>query len=374
MSANEGCSASNGRMTMPDECFRSSEYSDQGDCFFHDLLDRWYRACCHEEKNGNVDLRLCGQHLLLRFSSSRLQLPLTRAFRHCIIPTIPSTKPDFVIHIFDGESGVSLPDSPWLRPDFQRRGEINSRLSDDIIASFLMGPDILNIYHQRLKQAVYWIRDGRQIPFYEQAAPFRHLLHWWLREKGWLLVHGAGIGDQNDRGILLAGKGGSGKSTLAVAAAMSGTMKFCGDDYCAINTSPPFRLASIYPTAKLTEKTMEMLSLSPSDGMLRGEEKQVFFMGEIMEKQIAESLALKGFVVPGRQPALSHPDLQPLTSGAVARHLAVSSLYQMPHAGAAEFTRLAEISRSIPGWSLTMPPGNPASAIPILREMLSHVC
>lgn len=351
---------------------RQSQYSNQGDRFFQDLLESWHEACLLDRGSVDIDIRLCDQHMCLRFSSSRLQSSLTRALRHCIIPATSRAEADFVIHIFDGTSGVSLPHSPWLRADFQRRGEVNSRLSDEIVASYLTGPDILNIYHKRLKKAVYWIRNGKQIPFYERAAPFRHLMHWLLRENGWLLVHGAGVGDRDNRGLLVIGKGGTGKSTVATAAVVDGGMKFCGDDYCAINTSPPFRLNSVYLTAKLTEKTIEMLSLSQVDAVYGDEGKQVFFMGETMAKQAAESLALKGFVLPCLCPANNPAGLRRMDSGEVARHLAVSSLYQMPHAGAREFACLAKAARSLPGWQMTVPTGSPSSAIPLLKGILSH--
>jgi len=350
-----------------------SKHSGEGDRFFQDLLESWDNACRRDTGPVDADIRLCDQRLRLRFSSSRLQSSLTRALNHCVVPKISHAESDFVIHVFDGTSGVSLPQSPWLTTDFQRRGEVNGHFSDDIIASYLVGPDILNIYHKRLQQAVYWIRNGRHIPFYEQAAPFRHLIHWLLREKGWLLVHGAGVGDRNNRGLLVVGKGGIGKSTMAITAALDGGMKFCGDDYCAIHTSPPHRLTSVYLTAKLTEKTMEMVSLSPADAVPGDEEKKVFFIGEMMAKQAAESLDLKGFVLPGLCPAETPPGLRMMDSGEVARHLAVSSLYQMPHAGAKEFACLAETARSLPGWRLTVPAGSPSSAIPLLKDILSHV-
>ena len=362
-----------GSMIPSAESLRESKYSSEGDRFFQDLLESWDNACRRDNGSVDVDIHLCDQRLRLRFSSLRLKSSLTRALRHRIVPTDPHAKSDFVIHVFDGTSGVPLPRSPWLRTDFQRRGEVNSHFTDDIVASYLIGPDILNIYHKRLKRAVYWIRNGRQIPFYEQAAPFRHLTHWLLREKGWLLVHGAGIGNRDNRGLLVIGKGGSGKSTVSIAAAIDGGMKFCGDDYCAINTSPPLRLNSVYLTAKLTEKTMEMLSLSAADAVSGDEGKRVFFIGEMMAKQAAESLDLKGFVVPGLCPAETPPGLRMMDSGEVARHLSVSSLYQMPHAGAMEFASLAEAARSLPGWLLTVPTGSPSSAVPLLKGILSDV-
>jgi len=356
---------------MP-EPVSSNKPAVQGELFFQNLLGRWSQAVSSEAGSVDVDLRLCDQNLRLRFSSRRLQIPFTRAFQHCLTSIPVSRKPDFIIHIFDG-ADISLPESPWLQSDFQRRSEISHNFGDDILASFLLGPDILNIYHRKLKQAVYWIRNGRQVPFYEQAAPFRHLLHWWLRERDWLLVHGAGIGDQAGRGLLLMGKGGSGKSTIATAA-LKDSFKFCGDDYCAVKTTPPFRLASIYPTAKLTLETCRMLALvPPAEESFKTGDKQVFFVAETSPEQIPESLLLTALVLPNYQSEVSQSDLRSLTAAQVTMHMAVSSLYQMPHSGASEFARLAGVARNLPGWQLTMPKDNPLAVTPVLRKILTHV-
>jgi len=346
---------------------------ERGDLFFQKLLDTWNQHTDDSESGPvSIDLQLCGFHLRLDFADRTLAAPLTRAFQHCSRPS-PDSRPDLTIHALAGDTVRLLRESPWRRNDLEQpRGEIRSTLGPDLIAS-LVGTDIISIYHRRSQRAVYCIRADSPIPQHEPAAPFRPLLHWWLREKNWYLVHGAGLGDEENRGLLLIGKSGSGKSTLAVASSIGGKLEFCGDDYCAIRVTPPYQLAPVFACAKMTEETRLMLNLPlPRSGLfIERSRKHLYFPDDTFTLRIPEQLDLTALVLPSPATA-THPEIEPLPPARTAIELSVSSLYQLPHAGRQEFNGLARLARTLPGWLLKVPDRKPAGALPLLKNILSE--
>jgi hypothetical protein len=346
--------------------------TEQGDIFFQTLLELWNDAANAGENPVTTDLELCGFHLRLKFASQMLFSQLTQAFRHCPKPS-PGSRPDFTIHAYAGSPAQLIRKSPWQRDDLEQpRGEIRPVLGTGIIAS-LVGTDLINVYHRHRKQAVYCVRDDTPVPYHELAAPFRPLLHWWLREQNWFLVHGAGLGYDGKNGVLLMGKSGSGKSTLAVAAALDGGLDFCGDDYCAIRITEPYQLAPVFPCAKLTEETRLMLGLKKSGLFIERSRKHLCFPGQTLTARIPpKNLDLAALVLPTRETGSTESSLRRLSPAQTAIQLAVSSLYQLPHAGETEFNGLAAMARKLPGWSLAVPDNKPLEAVSTLKSILKQ--
>ena len=311
-------------------------------------------------------LSLCGHTIQLRFGDSRLRIPLSLTFIHLMVE--PQETADLTILVSSGDR-FSLPELPFPASAFRRRCELATDRESGIEASFMMGPDILSMLDHEHRTAIYWIRDGSAVPAFEQAAPFRHLFHWYLRRHEWMLVHAAAIGRQNG-GILICGKGGTGKSTLAAATWHQAEWKFAGDDYCAVSLKPPHVVAPVYPSAKLTAATARMLSLvipehPPTDG-----EKTILFASSSIPGQLAEPLRIIGLVVPFRV-SVPSPTTRLLPAEA-ARHLAISTLYQMPHAGKQDLRNLTRIARDLPAWQLPVPQGRPQDALKALTAILEQ--
>lgn len=110
----------------------------------------------------------------------------------------------------------------------------------------------------------WWCTESADhLTWWEQAAPFRPILSWFLPTRGRHLAHAAAVGDQRGA-VLLAGPGGSGKSTTAVACHLAG-LGYLGDDYCIISADPP-TVHSLYGTAKLRLDGLELLRRSSGEG------------------------------------------------------------------------------------------------------------
>ncbi|NOY22194.1 MAG: hypothetical protein GXO70_01620 [Acidobacteria bacterium] len=329
--------------------------------FFRELEKRWKRLT---PDICDVWLFVCGRVIRIRFGGSVFFTLLSTAFAHLIIK--PEKQADLTILACSGNK-LPLPELPFSTSAFGQRCELTTDPESGIEASFMMGPDILSMLDHEQKTAIYWIRDAGTVPAFEQAAPFRHLFHWYLRRHGWILVHAAAIGQQN-RGILLCGKGGSGKSTLATATWNRKEWQFAGDDYCAVSLKPPHIVAPVYPSAKLTIESSRMLNLdipehSPTDG-----EKSILFAPDSIPNQLPNTLKLVGLVIPSRRhsPAFATQ----LTPVEATRHLAISTLYQMPHAGEKDLQDLTRIARTLPAWRISVPQGRPQDALKRLGHLL----
>lgn len=332
--------------------------------FFRDLQGCWKAVTDHP---SDVMIALCGQTVRIRFSDDRLRAGLTMAFRHALCE--PSEHTDLTILVGCGNT-MSLPDRPVPGNAFGRRCELHTKPGSGLTASFMLGPDILSILDHERSTALYWIRNGTSLPAFEQAAPFRHILHWYLRERGWILVHAAAIGRKN-RGVLICGKGGSGKSTLAAATWRQSGWQFAGDDYCAVSTRAPHQIFPVYPTAKLTVPTMRMLSLQQSRSTVFDGEKAVWMAHDHCPERIPEYLKPVGLIIPSRTREPAPPTR--LSPAVAARHLVISTLYQMPFANTADHQELAELTRTLPAWQMPVPEGQPRSALSGLDSLFHQM-
>src|SRR4029077_10365864 len=139
----------------------------------------------------------------------------------------------------------------------------------------------LSAYEQATSRAWFWCSNAHELPFWEPAAPFRQVFHWWLPDRGALLLHAAAVG-RTEGGVLLVGAGGSGKSTCALSC-LTSDLLFAGDDYVAVELRPEPRVLSIFSSGKLERGHSALLPHLPSpsfagDGAM--EEKSVFYVAE----------------------------------------------------------------------------------------------
>ena len=331
--------------------------------FFRELTEGWHRTAT---TGSEIWLQLCDRIVRVRFGDDRLKIPLSAAFSHA--RTDPRSQADLTILAGSGRQ-FRLPTMPFDASAFGRRCELATSAESAIEASFMMGPDILSMLNHSDKTAVYWIRNGDGVPGFEQAAPFRHLMHWFYRRNGWILVHGAAIGRAGS-GLLICGKGGSGKSTLASSTWHNRDWQFAGDDYCAIRTDIPHDVASIYPTAKLSKDSAGMVKLQVSVSAPVEGEKSILFAHDHVSEQVPAQLRIVGLVLPKRTKQTAPP--RALSPAAAARQLVVSTLYQMPHAGESDHRILSRIAHALPAWEVSVPEGEPGMALNTLAHLLKQ--
>jgi hypothetical protein len=180
----------------------------------------------------------------LEFAGPALESRIVPAFGHLAAKDMIS---DFRIFLWDTKStGITMPAPPWKWGAFVRN---EVYIGERIKIVYNGDSGSLIMYDADARQAIFWIREANDIPYYETGAPLLPVMHWWLESNGCQLAHAGAVGTR-DGGVLLAGRGGSGKSTTALACLIDG-FEFAADDYCALAATQPACAHSLYCSAKL---------------------------------------------------------------------------------------------------------------------------
>ena len=129
----------------------------------------------------------------------------------------PSTfDADITIHCWDCASlGMEFPEAPVTVEAFNPRGDVQGLNDARFHTAFEAGGRLLSLMDAHLREAVYCIGDGAEIPRYVIAEPIRGILSWFMRENGRQLLHAGAVGTP-DGGVLLFGRSGAGKSNTAL--------------------------------------------------------------------------------------------------------------------------------------------------------------
>ncbi len=336
--------------------------------FFQDAQ----RAYSNAERAANArfvfQYRVADFVIQLAFAGDALAPRLTRALQHLTLS--PHTIPDLEILVWDGATtAMNLPALPFTGSMVARRGDVKAFASTRIRAAMDRSADTLSLLDVKKNCGLFCTRDARALPDYETAAPLKTILYWWLRERGLFLVHAGAVG--NDKGgVLLAGKGGSGKSTTALAC-LDSDLNYVSDDYCLVAADPTPRAFNVYNSAKLTPTSLNLLpqfSSRAASSTLRVEEKRILFLDETFASKIARSLSLRAILLP-RVTARRTPRLIPASSNAALGALAISTMMQLPDAGAETLRALERLTKQLPCYILEL--GSDMTKIPrVIQEIL----
>lgn len=159
--------------------------------------------------------------LRLRFAGPALIPVLTPALDH--LAALNSRRgTELTVCLWDSASTRTPPSiDTWesLRPG--PRGEVLDYSDDRFCTAVQVDAGILSILDRRNGEALYWA-NSNELPIYERSAPLKVILHWWLREHGYLMIHAGGA-------ALLVGQTGTGKSTAALSCLTAG-MRYISDD------------------------------------------------------------------------------------------------------------------------------------------------
>jgi len=192
------------------------------------------------------DATIAGRRVRFRHANPELAEAFRPAFAHAFQPNrCPDVAPSLTVDVWDSSSGAPTPlpippavgDEAW----YERIGDLQVLMHP--------GRRHLSVFDSRARQAWWWIDDAGELPWYERAAPMRHLVNWWAAKEGLALVHAAAVG-RDTVCALLVGRGGAGKSTLALASLASG-MRFCGDDMVLLDAGDPWTVHTVWATARL---------------------------------------------------------------------------------------------------------------------------
>jgi hypothetical protein len=324
-----------------------------------DDLRASFRRTAEDGEVVERTIRLAGASIRLCFADGFLASQLARAFEH--LACKPDGDPELTIYAWDSsEPGATPPSLPTLEPGSPRGTTVYSAADGrQLVSRPVLGQ--LSGYDRSTASAWFWCRDGRELPFWERAAPFRQILHWWLPERGMLLVHGAAVGSPAG-GVLLVGAGGSGKSTCALAS-LASDLLYAGDDYVAVELEPEPRVVSLYCSGKLEPGHAELFAHLPppsyaGDGSV--EEKSVFYVAERFPERMCRGFPLRAIVAPRVQG--STPRLEPLPAAQALASLAPSTLLQLVPGGQAALSAMAGLLQRVPAYRLEV--GGPIEALP----------
>ncbi len=307
---------------------------------------------------------LAGAPVEVRYAGAALSEQLGPALDHATDES--ADEPALVVSAWDSAgSGVHAPLLPAADAAAPRGAVLYSTDGVRHVA-YQPGLGQLSAYDAACRHAWFWCEDATRLPFWEPAAPFRQILHWWLPERGAQLLHGAAVGAETG-GVLLVGRGGSGKSTCALAS-LTSPLLYAGDDYVAVEAASQPQVHSLYCSGKLEPGHARLLAHLPPPSFDGSEdEKAVFYVRDRFPDRMCRGFPLVAVVAPRvvAGPETRFSRVQPARALAA---LAPSTLLQLVPARAEALTAMAALLRRLPTYALEV--GGPVDRIPAALERL----
>jgi hypothetical protein len=252
------------------------------------------------------------------------------------------------VFVFDGATDkVKLPDTAITRRRVAQAGGLGAVSASGVQAFFQPDAGVLSLLDASQRRAYCWLRDSTALPYYEFAAPLRHLLQWWMLSRGGALLHSAAVGTAGG-GVLIAGPSGSGKSTTALACQEFG-LGFTSDDYVLVSAGAPPTVHMAYSTAKVVRESLGAHASYRRHfrNLERGDEKPMMFMHEVAPQRVLPSFPLRAIVLPVIAQR-SATRIVAASAAEILRAVAPSSILLFPLAGATAFQRIAALCRAVP--------------------------
>jgi hypothetical protein len=322
------------------------------------FFERAREAFLSAEKNaGGAVTRhyaIGGYAVQIKFAGDALAPLLTPALEH-LVASADRDRVDLTICAWDSEStAVPMPRRPWGSEDCIARGDIRGFKNERIDLALSADVGAVSLLDAQENLGVFWIRSAASVPTYERGAPFRSILHWWMRRHGRLLIHAGAVGCR-DKGVLLVGKAGSGKSTSALVSMLKG-WSYLSDDYCLLAAERAPRVYSLYNSAKLTAAHLEnfpALQSAVSNPAELADEKALLYIQNHMPDRMISDFPVNLILLP-RVSGLPETRLLPASPTDALRALAPSSLFQLPGTGRFEFLALADFVKRVPCFHLEL--------------------
>jgi hypothetical protein len=348
--------------------------------FFADVYE--FFRCVSQKAGGTLDefYNLHGQLVRLSFAGPALTR-ITPALAHWAVE--PSNgQPALTIRLWDDAStGSRMPPPPWLGygvhdPDggglkgvYGRRGEVRGFNTERIRTVFQWGSDVLSVLDIQQGQALFWTRNAEQLPQWEIGSPLRNILHWWLHRQGLQYVHAAAVGTPSG-GVLLVGKGGSGKSTTALTC-LNSELLYVGDDYCLISSEPTPAVLNLYSTGKVKADNLHRVPhLASTIGNIDtlDQDKALLFLDSVLPHKLSRGLPLKAIMVP-RVTGAVDTTLTAASVEVAMSALTLSTVHQLPGAGAAALEIIRRVTSQLPCYHLEL--GTELAQIPrVIKALL----
>jgi hypothetical protein len=337
---------------------------------FFDQVNRAFEIA--ERATGSVvrDYAIAGYPIRLRFAGPALMPEITPALDH--LAGRADRSPALTVCLCDGvSSGAELPPSPWREVDYDPGGDVWRLIGKRFKVLFQPDVGILNMLDLERNQALWWVRDHRDLRFYEKASPLRNVLYWWMCEHDRQLVHAAAAGN-SESGVLIGGKGGAGKTTTSLVCLDSGLL-YAGDNYVLLSQESAPIAHSLYSSCTLHGPHLygrfPWLVDKASNADKLESEKALVFVHQHYPESVSTGFPVKAVLFPeiaGR----SATKLRAISPAQCLVLLAPSSIFNLPAAGADDFRHIARFVRRVPSYVLEL--GTDMSAVPdLVRGLLS---
>ena len=279
--------------------------------------------------------------------------------------------PQLTLFAWDGRGdGLALPESPVLRRENAPEAGLGGYAGASLRAFYQPNAGVLSLFDAATGRGHWWLRDVATTPYYERAAPFKHVLQWWIAARGGALLHSAAVG-LGGEGVLIAGPSGSGKSSTALACVDAG-FAFASDDYVLIDSAHPPNAHLAYATAKVVRSSLDRHAHHHRHfrNLARADEKPMLFVHDVAPDRVGSALALRAVVLP-RVARRATTALVPMPPAEMLRALAPSSVLLFPLAGDAAFRRMADMCRELPCWRVELA-DDPNDVAAALRRLLTE--
>ena len=325
---------------------------------------------------SDLHLAIAGGHVHVRFAGARATEALSPAFAH--LARSDGASPALTLHVWDSETAGTA------RPAFAPPRAADAEASNDgtgashfyeeagFRALHQSASDSLSVLSKDGRTGWFWVPDAAALPYWDYTAPFRHLLSWWLAERGCRHVHGGAVGTE-EGGVLLVGRGGSGKSTSSLASLSHDRLRYAGDDYVAVGGDGTPHVHSLYCSGKVHHHDLHRLPhLAPAlANRDRDDEKAVFYVASSFPGRTIAGFPLRAIVLP-RVTERRAARAVPATHAAALAALAPSTIFQLHPPAREALAQMAELVRTVPTFALEL--GSDVETIPDeLERLLAEV-
>ena len=327
---------------------------DSSVSYFSFLLEEFRKSDSHSLSTELFTIRLGNPVIRLHFAGNALVNKIIPAFKHVLVD---ATEVDLDVFLLDSKSTkLSIPKPPWQEKEDLAFGEMWINDSDELKVKHQPTKNLLMMLNLKSSEAIYWVKDAEEVPYYDSSAPIRLILHWWMSSVGNQLLHAAAVGFA-DKGILLTGKGGSGKSNTAISC-LNSDLLYASDDYCLLSFDDEPVAHSLFSTAKLHFEDVEKYPFLKSclynaQGNEKLDEKALFFLYPEFKERITESFPIKAIFVP-RVSNLENACITELTSSQAYLALAPSTIFQMHGNRVQTHDNISKLVKQLPCYELAL--------------------
>lgn len=212
-----------------------------------------------------------------------------------------------------------------------------------------------SLYDLKNKRSIFWIEDESKIPWYEIAAPFRTIFHWFFIRNGYELIHGACVANKK-QGMLLMGKSGRGKTSTSLTSIITSGLYFIGDDYILLNKSAA-KIFCLYSSAKLSNDTLKRFGNLIIGVTLSKETKQkhILFLNNAYKNKILKSTFVKTVAIPEVKHKNKRSIWKPTSSSLPLLEGTTSTIFQsLPHDNKYSFKLLTKLVKKSKTYKLIL--------------------